>query len=513
MTAAVLQFLAGFGVAALFWIAGVRMRRGRINAEADQIMQEAKIERERLLRAADVAAHEALRLVRDEHERQLTRQRDDIAVLERGVRSRETHIDRQVETLDGRERDMRKREQSLENAEARTRHALEEVQKRLHDANLEIEKIAGLSQQQARQRLTDAMQDDARREAAVQIRRIEQTAQEEADEAGKRVLAASIQRLAGDFVAEKSISVVELASDDMKGRIIGREGRNIRAIEAATGVDIIIDDTPEVVILSAFNPIRREIAKMALDRLVADGRIHPARIEEVVARAAEDMDQLTLRAGEQATFDLALPAVHPELVKLVGKLKYCVVNGQNMWNHAVETATLAGMMASEIGVNPTPVKRAGLLHDIGKVVDHQVEGHHAQIAADLARRHGEKLAVVQAIAQHHDKNPTTVAAVLLQIADTLSKTRPGARKEGLDTYIRRLQELERISLQFRGVEKAYAIQAGREVRVMVNYAQVSDDDAFMLSNEIARRIQDELTYPGDVRVTVIREARATEIAR
>lgn len=513
MTLAFLGFLVGFVAAALTYWLKVRMARGSLRAEAEQIRQAASVERERLLRAAEVSAKDALLAMQEDHEREVKLQREELGASEKRVRQREVNVDRKSELLDRRDRDLKKRENAIESAEGRTRKTLDEAQERVQQAKEELERLAGLSRDEARQRLLDAMQDEARAKAAVGLRRIEDEARRDADEVAKKVIAAAIQRFAGEFVSEKTVSVVELPSDDMKGRIIGREGRNIRAIESATGVDIIIDDTPEVVILSAFNPVRREVAKLAMERLVADGRIHPARIEEVVARATEDVDQLIVHAGEQATFDLGLHGVHPELVKLVGKLKYRVVNGQNVWNHSMETACIAGMLAAEIGANTVLAKRAGLLHDIGKAVDHEVEGHHAQIAADLARRFGEKPAVVQAILQHHEPEPASIIGVLLQAADTLSKARPGARKDLLDTYIRRLEDLERISLEFRGVEKAYAIQAGREVRVMVNYAQVSDDEAFMLSNDIARRIQDQLTYPGEVRVTVIREARATEIAR
>jgi ribonuclease Y len=357
------------------------------------------------------------------------------------------------------------------------------------------------------------LEEAARREAAIKIRQVEEEAKRTAEETASRVVATAVQRFAGEYVAEKTVSVVELPSDDMKGRIIGREGRNIRAIEAATGVDVIIDDTPEVVIVSGFNPVRREVAKIALQQLVSDGRIHPARIEEVVERAEEEVEERITRAGEQATFDLGLHGLHPELIKLVGSLKFRTVGGQNAWAHAMETAAVAGMMAAELGQSEALAKRAGLLHDIGKAVDHEVEGHHAHIAADLARKYGEKQTVVKAIRHHHDPDPPSVLAVLVQAADSLSKARPGARRDLLETYIKRLEDLERIGTSFKGVEKAFVIQAGREIRVMVDYAQVSDEEAYMLSKDIARRIEDELSYPGEVRVNVIREARATEIAR
>ncbi|HET6345377.1 MAG TPA: ribonuclease Y [Myxococcota bacterium] len=506
-------FLAGAGLAALALGLRLRLRRGGVRAMTEALLQEAEAERARVLRHAEVTAKDILLRTQEAHEQETQAQRDALAAQEKQLRQRETNIERKSEALERRERDLKRRETALETAEGQTRRSLEAAQRESARATEELERIAKLSREEARQQLSDAMQGRARRDAAAQIKRIEAEARAEADEASRRVIATAIQRFAGEFVSEKTVSVVELPSDDMKGRIIGREGRNIRAIEAATGVDVIIDDTPEVVILSAFNPVRREVAKLALERLIADGRIHPARIEEVVERAVSDVDHLILRAGEQATFDLSLHGLHPELVKLVGKLKYRTVNGQNLWSHAVETAAIAAMMASEIGANAVLAKRAGLLHDIGKAVDHEVEGDHAQISADLARRFGEKPPVVEAIAAHRDADPRTVLGVLLQAADTLSKARPGARRDLLDSYVKRLEDLERISLGFQGVDRAYAIQAGREIRVMVDYAKVSDDEAFVLSHDIARRIQDELTYPGEVRVTVIREARATDIAR
>ena len=387
------------------------------------------------------------------------------------------------------------------------------AEERVVAAKRELERIAGLSAEQARDEIVRSLEDEARRLAASRAKRIEDEARREADERGKRIIAAAIQRFAGGFVAEKTVSVVELPNDEMKGRIIGREGRNIRAIEAATGVDVIIDDTPEVVVVSTFNPLRREIARLALERLITDGRIHPARIEEVVTQVKEELEEITQRVGEQAMFDLGLHGIHPELVKLVGKLRYRTINAQNLWNHSVETAVIAGLMAEELGFDPVLAKRAGLLHDVGKAVDHETPGPHWIVSAEQARRYGEKPEVVNAIRSYRDSEPPSLLAVLLQAADTMSKARPGARRELLETYIKRLTELERIPLGFKGVERAYALQAGREVHVLVDYQHVSDEEAILLSNDIARRIQDTLTYPGEVRVTVLRESRATEYAR
>lgn len=490
-----------------------RLARQTATSEAAGIRAEASAERDRILRIADVDAKEALVEMRRQPEQDIRRQKEELGVQEKRLRQRETTAERKHELVEKRERQLKKRQTTIEAEEQQVRQRLGDAQDRLRQCDRTLEEVAGLTRESARSRLVSEVEQEARREAAQRVRCIEEAARKEAKEKATQVVAEAMQRLGSEFVSEKTVSVVQLPSDDMKGRIIGREGRNIRAIEAATGVDVIIDDTPEVVVVSAFNPVRREIAKLALERLIADGRIHPAHIEEVVARVREEMEENIARAGEQATFELGLHGVHPELLRLVGRLKYRTVNGQNLWNHSVETATIAGMLASELGVNGAPAKRAGLLHEIGKAVEHEVEGHHATIAADLARKHGEKAEVVSAIRHHHGDDPPTVLAMLLQVADVVSRARPGARKETLSSHIKRLEDMERISLGFHGVQQAFALQAGREVRVMVDFAEVSTDEALMLSHDIVRRIQDELTYPGEIRVMVIREARATEMAR
>jgi len=362
--------------------------------------------------------------------------------------------------------------------------------------------------------LLKKIEEEAKHEAAKMIKQIEEQAKEEAHKKAQKILALAVNRYAGEFVAEKTVSVVPLPNEEMKGRIIGREGRNIRAIEAATGVDVIIDDTPEVVILSGFNPIRREIARLALERLVADGRIHPARIEEVVDKVTEEIEAAIQEAGEQACFDVGVHGIHPELVKLLGKLKYRTSYAQNVLQHSVEVAFLCGIMASELGIDSKLAKRAGLLHDIGKAVDHEVEGPHALIGADLAKKYGEPEEVVHAIAAHHeDIQPKTVLAVLVQAADSLSGARPGARKELLEHYVKRLEELENVATSFEGVSKAYAIQAGRELRVMIDCEKVDENETYLLCKEIAKAIEERLTYPGQIKVTCIREKRAVEYAR
>lgn len=378
----------------------------------------------------------------------------------------------------------------------------------------QLEQISGMSGEQARQQLVESMQSEARHDAARSIKQIEDEAREIADKKSKMIMAVAIQRYAGDYVAEKTVSVVPLPNDEMKGRIIGREGRNIRAIEAATGIDLIIDDTPEAVVLSGFNPVRREVARIALEQLIADGRIHPARIEELVEKAQGEVDEAISEAGQQATFDVGVHGIHPEIIKLLGMLKYRTSYGQNVLQHSIEVAFLCGMMAAELGVNVKQARRAGLLHDIGKAVSHELEGSHAVNGGELARKYGESDKIVHAIAAHHeDEKPDTVLAILTQASDALSGARPGARRETLETYVKRLRELEGIGTSFTGVTGCFAIQAGREIRVMVASDEISDAKSHVLAKDIARKIEDEMTYPGQIRVNVIRETRAVEYAK
>jgi ribonuclease Y len=358
------------------------------------------------------------------------------------------------------------------------------------------------------------MEAEAKREAARIIRKIEDEAKRTADRSAREIIAYSIQRYAGDFVAENTVSVVNLPNDEMKGRIIGREGRNIRAIEAATGVDLIIDDTPEAVVLSGFDPVRREVAKISLERLISDGRIHPGRIEDVVKKVTAEVDNIVRETGERASFDLGVHDIHPELVNILGKLRFRTSFSQNVLQHSIEVAHLTGIMASELGLDVREAKRAGLLHDIGKAVDHKIEGTHAAIGADYAKRYGENDRIVQAIATHHDDGRNNnLLGVLVQVADTLSAARPGARREMLETYVKRLEELESIANSFSGVDRCFAIQAGRELRILVENEKISDDDAVMLCKDIVKKIESELTYPGQIKVTVIRETRATDYAK
>ena len=405
------------------------------------------------------------------------------------------------------EKDLSKKERKLAELEETLNERIDEQEHRLQE-------VSGLTAEEARQRLFAEIESRTRHEAAKMMRLIEAEARETADRKAKEIIACSIQRYAGDYVGEHTVTAVTLPSEDMKGRIIGREGRNIRALEAATGVDLIIDDTPETVILSAYSPLRRQVAKMALERLIQDGRIHPARIEDVVHKCEQELEVQIREVGEQATFDAGVHGIHPELVRFLGQLRYRTSFTQNVLQHSLEVSALCGMMAAELGMDIKKAKRAGLLHDIGKAVDHEVEGPHALIGADLAKKYNESKEILHAIAAHHeDQRPETALAVLVQAADSLSGARPGARKELLESYVKRLEDLENIASEFDGVSKAYAIQAGREIRVMVNSENVDDDQTYMLCKGITGKIEENLTYPGQIRVTVIRERRAVGYAK
>jgi ribonuclease Y len=427
---------------------------------------------------------------------------------------KEESQDKKLDLLEQKEMVISKKEKALDNQEK----SLIEKEKRynllLEEQKVMLEKISGMSSDEAKRILMQSMENEARHEAAKSIRKIEEETKEKADKLAKNILSLAIQRYAADYVAESTVSVVNLPNDEMKGRIIGREGRNIRAIEAATGVDIIIDDTPEAVLLSGFDPVKREVARISLERLINDGRIHPARIEEIVEKVQQEMEVAIREAGEQAAFDVGVHRVNPELIKYLGKLKFRTSYDQNVLQHSLEVAFFTGIMASELGLNVKQAKRTGLFHDIGKAIDHEIEGSHAIIGADLARKHGEVAEIVHAIAAHHDdEKPQTVLAVLVQAADALSAARPGARREMMVTYVKHLKDLEEISGSFPGVSKSYAVQAGREIRIIVESKEVSDDDTLMLARDIAKRIESNLTYPGQIKVTVIRETRAVEYAK
>jgi len=455
--------------------------------------------REQAETEAQRASEQALRRVKDQEDRlakreQVTREKEDL------MASRELDLTRREKALHGRE------QQAL----AHEAKALELVEAR----NRKLEEVAGMSGDEARNLLMEQYKDDARRAAANDAKHIEDAAKEEAEKRAKRVIGIAIQRFAGDHAQERSVTSVALPNDELKGRIIGREGRNIRALQEATGVDFIVDDTPETIVVSSFDPIRREVARIALEKLIVDGRIHPTRIEEVVAKAQEEVERASRDAAEQAMLELSVTRVNPELVKLLGRLRYRYSYAQNVLRHSVETGFLAGLMAGELGLNVRQARRAGLLHDIGKAVSHEQEGGHAVVGAQLVRKYGEDEIVANAVASHHDDEPCrSVLGHLVAAADTLSGARPGARREILETYVRRLEDLERISASFKGVERAFAIQAGREVRVLVEPAEVSDAESALLAREIARKIEESLTYPGQIRVTVVRETRAIDYAK
>ncbi|MEW5774068.1 MAG: ribonuclease Y [Thermodesulfobacteriota bacterium] len=481
---------------------------------AERILDEAR-------KDAAAAKKEFMLQAKDEVFSQKKEIESELKDRERELKKREAKAQEKEERLEGKlekvtqkdselvtlEKRLTKQERQLADEEERLKEVMGEQERKLQE-------ISGLTAEEAKKRLLGDIESQSRHEAARMIRQIEMEAKENADRKAKEILATAIQRYSGDYVAEQTVSAVTLPSEDMKGRIIGREGRNIRALEAATGVDLIIDDTPETVVLSAFSPLRREVAKMALERLISDGRIHPARIEDIVKKVEAEMDVKLREIGEQSTFDVGVHGIHPDLVRLLGQLQYRTSFSQNVLVHSIEVASLCGIMAAELGLDPKKAKRAGLLHDIGKAVDHEVEGPHALIGADLAKKYSESKEIIHAIAAHHeDVPPGSVLAVLVQAADSLSGARPGARKELLENYVKRLEELEGIATNFEGVSKAYAIQAGREIRVMVDSDRVDDDSTHMLCKDIAKQIEENLTYPGQIRVTVIRERRSVAFAK
>jgi len=504
------------GAAAGFFLRK-RFAEGKIGAAEEsskKILAEAVKQAENVKKESQLQAKEELYRAKADFERETRNKRQDLQKMEKRLAQKEEHLEKKVDLVDQKEGALTRREKSLEVQEKSVKEMEEKYTHALDDQKRLLERVSGMTSEEAKRALMQSLENEAKHEAARTIRRIEEETRENADKIARNIIAAAIQRYSAEYVAEKTVSVVNLPNDEMKGRIIGREGRNIRTLEALTGVDLIIDDTPEAILISAFDPTRREVARIALERLIIDGRIHPARIEEIVEKVKQEIEVTIREAGEQATFDIGSHRVNHELIRLLGRLKYRTSFDQNVLQHSREVAFLCGMMASELGINVKSAKRAGLLHDIGKAVDHEVEGSHAVIGADLAKKHGETEEIVHAIAAHHDDiKPQTVLAVLVQAADALSAARPGARREMLVTYVKHLKDIEEIASSFPGVSKSYAVQAGREVRIMVESKDVSDDDAVVMSKDVAKKIEESLSYPGQIKVTVIRETRAVEYAK
>ncbi|MDD5475186.1 MAG: ribonuclease Y [Syntrophales bacterium] len=479
-----------------------------------RIVEEAKKETEAIKKEAILQAKDYLLKAKNELEQEAREKKSDYERFEDRLRHKEETLDKRLDVLVQKEGNIESREKSLALKEEQLTERNRQFDLLITEQQKQLEKIAGISREEAKQMLVASMITEAKGDAAATIRKIEDEARKEADKRSREIVAYAVQRYASDYVAENTVSVVNLPSDEMKGRIIGREGRNIRAIEAATGTDLIIDDTPEAVVLSSFDPIRREVAKKSLERLISDGRIHPGRIEDVVNKVRTEIETVIRETGERVAFDIGIHDIHPDILNLIGKLKYRTSYSQNVLEHSIEVSHLTGMMAAELGLNVTEAKRAGLLHDIGKAMDHEIEGTHAAIGAEYAVKFGESKAVVEAIATHHDDGRNnSMLGVLIQAADTLSAARPGARKEMLETYVKRLTDLERIAKSFNGVDKCFAIQAGREVRILVENENTSDNDAVMLCRDIIKKIESELTYPGQIKVTVIREMRVSDYAK
>ena len=514
---AILGFIVG---GAVFFIWGItKQRRDAVNleaarAQAEEITKEAQTRSQLVAKEAELKAKDIVVGAKADAEREMRDRRREIAAIEQKLEAREETFEKRQEAFERREADLNRRDQSLRSREKALTDKEEVLQAHIDEARTKLEAVAGLTRDEAKRSLMDEMIGQARTDAAKHIRIVEEEAREEADRRAKRVIAIAIERLAGEFVAERTVSVLALPNDEMKGRIIGREGRNIRAIEAATGVDIIIDDTPEAVVISCHNPIRREIARVALQQLISDGRIHPGRIEEVVRKAEQQVEESIREAGQRAIIEVGVHGIHPELVKLLGMLKYRYSYAQNVLMHSIEAAFICGAMAAELGLNEKQARRAALLHDIGKALTHEVEGSHALIGGEIARKYGESAKIVNAIAAHHEEvKAETILAPLVDAADALSGARPGARREVLESYVKRLEDLETIAKSFKGVEKCFAVQAGREMRVIVEPTQISDEETSMLARDVARKIETDMTYPGQIRVTVIRETRATELAK
>ena len=514
MSPIIVVLLTAIIVAPITWLAAVAYRKksyeskiGSAEEKSREIIDEALKVAETKKKEALLEAKEENLKARNELEKETKERRAEVQRYERRVLSKEESLDKKAEAMERKESSLASREESLKKRTA-------EVEELFAKEQEELEKISGLTSEQAKEYLLKSVEEDVKHDTAKLIKELESKAKEEADKKAKEYVVTAIQRCAADHVAETTVSVVQLPSDEMKGRIIGREGRNIRTLETMTGVELIIDDTPEAVVLSGFDPVRREVARIALERLIVDGRIHPARIEEMVEKAQKEVENMMREEGEAACLEVGIHGIHPELVKLLGKMKFRTSYGQNALKHSIEVAQLSGLLASEIGVDVRMAKRAGLLHDIGKSVDHEMEGSHIQLGAELCKKYKESATVINAVESHHgDVEPTSLISCIVQAADTISAARPGARRETLETYTNRLKQLEDITNTFKGVDKSFAIQAGREVRIMVVPDQISDDDMVLLARDVSKRIEEELEYPGQIKINVIRESRVTDYAK
>ena len=513
---AVIAIIAIIAGVAIGFITRKKIEESNVAAgakNAEVIVADAHKTADTIKKEAELVAKGVVYQSKQEFEKEIAERRKELQSIEKRVATKEESLDKKYEAIDRKDVDLQRREKEIVQQEKKAKEMEVEAGALVAVQKEKLEQIAGVSAEEAKRILLEAMENDAKLEAGKYLKRIEEETKAEAERKAKDIISIAIQRYSGDYVSERTVSVVSLPNDEMKGRIIGREGRNIRAIEAATGIDIIIDDTPGAVILSGHNPVRREVARITLERLITDGRIHPSRIEEVVSKVEGEINQAINEAGERAIFDTGLHGIHKEIQKLIGRLKFRTSYAQNVYAHSMEVAFICGVMASELGLSTKIARRAGLLHDIGKAVDHEIEGPHALIGADIAKKYGETPKIVEAIGQHHDDKPQNIYGILVQAADTLSAARPGARKEMFESYIKRLDDLEKIAKDFHGVEKSYALQAGREIRVMVEHQTISDEGSLVLAKDIAKKIEQEMSYPGQIKVTVIRESRAVEYAK
>ena len=504
-------FIVGFILRYVF----AKFDANSVEQRADNIINEAKIKGDAKAKEIIMAARDNADKERREAEKEIKERKVEIQNTEKRLNQREDNLDRKMDSLDKKERDLQQKEKNIETKEKTVEQKISEVEQIKNEQKTILEKLSGLTREEAKERLVKEMVDEAKRDAAILGQRIEQETRDNANKKAKEILSIAIQKVAADHTVDTTTSTVQIPNDEIKGRIIGREGRNIKAFEQATGVDLIIDDTPEAITISAFDGVRRFVAKKALEKLIADGRIHPARIEEVVQKMQKEVEDMIKETGEQAAIDSGVPGLHPEIIKLLGRLKFRTSYGQNQLQHTLEVTWLAGAIAGELGLDVTFCKKAGLMHDIGKAVDHEVEGTHHQISAELAKKYGESPKMVNAILAHHEgfAEPQSPEAFVIIAADAISAARPGARRETIENYLKRLEKLEAVAKEFKGVSSAYAIQAGREVRILVEPENIDDTQSQVLAHDIAKKIENELEYPGQMKVTVIREVRAQDVAK